>query len=101
MAHRFFYQYLVGEIPKGLVIDHLCRNLRCVNPDHLDPCLSGENCSRGLINQHIGKTHCIHGHLLDEKNLVQLKNSNERICKICHCERQRKYLKKKLMVIAR
>lgn len=31
-AHRFAYQTIVGKIPEGLQIDHLCRNRACVNP---------------------------------------------------------------------
>lgn len=46
MAHRFAYQQLVGEIPEGLELDHLCRNRGCVNPDHLEPVTHLENMRR-------------------------------------------------------
>lgn len=46
-AHRLSYQLLVGPIPNGLVIDHLCRNTGCVNPDHLEPVTQLENVRRG------------------------------------------------------
>jgi len=47
MAHRAFYEELVGPIPEGMQLDHLCGNEGCVNPDHLDPCTSMENHYRG------------------------------------------------------
>ena len=46
-AHRWAWRQLVGEIPAGLVLDHLCRNRTCVNPDHLEPVSIGENTRRG------------------------------------------------------
>lgn len=47
LAHRFSYMTNVGPIPAGLVLDHLCRNRMCVNPEHLEPVTRGENVSRG------------------------------------------------------
>jgi len=48
-AHRFSYRLLVGEIPDGLQLDHLCRNPCCVRPDHLDPVTAKENTRRALV----------------------------------------------------
>jgi hypothetical protein len=42
-AHRWAYEYMVGEIPAGLELDHLCRRRNCVNPFHLDPVTHAEN----------------------------------------------------------
>lgn len=42
-AHRWAYEFLVGEIPEGLTLDHLCRNKACVMPDHLEPVTQAEN----------------------------------------------------------
>lgn len=47
LAHRVFYERLVGPIPEGCEIDHLCRNRRCVNPDHLEAVPRSENLRRG------------------------------------------------------
>jgi hypothetical protein len=46
-AHRMMYQKKYGPIPAGLVLDHKCRNTKCVNPDHLEPVTNAENVRRG------------------------------------------------------
>lgn len=45
-AHRAVYEKLVGPIPIGMVLDHLCMRKRCVNPSHLEPVSNSENVSR-------------------------------------------------------
>lgn len=90
-AHRFSYIYLKGEIPSGLVLDHLCRVPCCVNPDHLDAVTQAVNTARGEtgINQR-RKTHCPRGHAYTAENLLQLRTRNERVCKTCHRLRMRR-----------
>lgn len=34
-AHRYFYEYYNGAIPKGLLVLHKCDVRCCVNPNHL------------------------------------------------------------------
>lgn len=46
-AHRVVYEELIGPIPTGLVLDHLCRTPHCVRPGHLDPVTQAENTKRG------------------------------------------------------
>lgn len=45
-AHRVVYEWLVGPIPAGLELDHLCFNKACVRPDHLEPVTHKENMQR-------------------------------------------------------
>lgn len=47
ISHRYSYEYWVGKIPEGLVIDHLCNNTSCQNPRHLDPKTIIDNARRG------------------------------------------------------
>jgi len=99
LAHRFVYEYLVDEIPKGLTLDHLCRNRICVNPDHLETITQKENRRRGQSkNGNMNKTHCIHGHKYT-KETTQVYSNGWRECKICKSfTNRRNYLKKKLLV---
>lgn len=46
-AHRYAYETLVGPIPDGLQVDHLCRTPACVRPSHLQPVTCRENLMRG------------------------------------------------------
>lgn len=66
-AHRWAYVNLVGPIPDGLVLDHLCRNKRCVDPDHLEPVPPRVNILRGSAPPAINarRTSCINGHSLE------------------------------------
>ncbi|MFF9309904.1 HNH endonuclease signature motif containing protein [Streptomyces sp. NPDC014748] len=49
LAYRAFYLKHVGSVPEGLQLDHLCRDRRCVNPQHLEPVTPAENQRRGLM----------------------------------------------------
>lgn len=47
LAHKVSYQLYIGDVPNGMVLDHLCRKRSCVNPKHLEPVTHTENCHRG------------------------------------------------------
>lgn len=90
-AHRVAYELLVGPIPQGLVIDHLCRNEPCVNPEHLEPVTVRENGMRGDTFQarNAAKTHCIRGHEFTSENTWIDPARGVRKCKACHREQNR------------
>ena len=86
-AHRVVFTELRGAIPPGKVLDHLCRNRRCVNPDHLEPVTDGENTARGdcpdvTRERHRAQRWCKRGHPLFGHN-VYLHPAGRRVCKQC------------------
>lgn len=90
-SHVIAYNMLVGEVPAGMELDHLCRNRQCVNPAHLEPVTHRENVLRGAgpAARHAKKTHCIHGHPFDPTNTL-VRMHGDVIWRVCRaCKRQR------------
>lgn len=50
-VHKLLYEIINGPVPKGLELDHTCRNRRCINPDHLEPVTHAVNMQRGKITK--------------------------------------------------
>lgn len=90
-AHRLAYELLVGPIPDGMTIDHVCHNRsltcrggrgclhrRCVNPHHLEPVPSSENTRRAARRPNAlwarkksgGRDECGNGHAMTPENTV-------------------------------
>lgn len=69
-THRLAYQMLVGPIPAGLVIDHLCRTRCCCNPAHMEPVTAKMNTLRGesFAVANANKAACPSGHAYDDIN---------------------------------
>lgn len=84
LAHRASWEIHRGPIPEGLEVDHLCRNRRCVNPDHLEPVTPYENFRRceNPMAINLRKTHCPQGHPYEGDNL-RLTRAGGRHCKTC------------------
>ena len=95
-AHRFSMFMFSRPCPDDLVVDHLCRNRKCVNPTHLEAVSNKENLLRGVgfCGVNVRKTHCHNGHEFNELNTYKIPNGG-RSCKACAREgdkiRKRKY----------
>lgn len=91
LAHRLIYTLLVKTIEPDMVIDHLCRNRSCVNPDHLRECTQLVNVhaegSLSLSAQQAKRTHCPLGHQLSGENLYT--HNGKRDCRTCRSRRTR------------
>ncbi len=93
-AHGVAYRLVIGPVPDGSELDHLCRVRRCVNPVHLEPVRHAENNRRadhsthghdamGAI--HRAKTQCPYGHPYNDLNTYRWRG--KRSCRTCMTER--------------
>jgi HNH endonuclease len=83
MVHRIVYEALVADIPRGMVIDHLCLETRCCRPSHLEPVSVAENWRRGTGTTSRWKlTECHKGHPFTDDN-TYVKPNGTRNCKAC------------------
>jgi hypothetical protein len=92
-AHRVGYEALLGPVPDGLQLDHLCRVRHCWNPDHLEPVTPQINALRGVGHaaKNAAKTQCPAGHdLTDPANVYRNpRNPNHRQCRECRRRNRR------------
>src|SRR5690606_29275428 len=64
-THRVIWQELIGPIPDGMWIDHLCQVRACCNTDHLELVKPGVNTARGSHGRH---GYCKRGHEMTPEN---------------------------------
>jgi hypothetical protein len=89
-AHKLAYEELVGPVPEGLVLDHLCRVRNCVNPDHLEAVTTKVNLMRGFghARKNAEKTHCVNGHEFTPENTYN--DGIQRYCRACASAKQKR-----------
>ena len=93
-AHRHVYELLVGEIPSGLQLDHLCRNRACCNPKHLEPVTPLVNVRRGLVPTalvSLDPSKCVAGHDID----IPASGKRPRSCPVCYKKQVARFREKK------
>lgn len=100
-AHRFAYETRNGAIPPGLVIDHLCRTPRCVNPAHLEAVTQRENVLRGDGPAAVNalKTHCPQGHAYTPENIYTPPGAARRVCRSCMAAKSARHERKRKPLI--
>lgn len=98
-AHRAIYEALVGPIPEGMVIDHLCHNAdpecpggaacqhrACIEISHLAVTTRRENLLRGsrAIGHVAWRTgRCRNGHDLTDPSVAYISPGGARRCRVC------------------
>lgn len=119
-SHRLAYEHFIGEIEQGMVIDHLCRTRRCVNPTHMEVVTNAENLRRGYVSRNgheprpkpaprprvkrpkptkraprvpVERTHCKWGHEWTPENTVI--RAGYRKCRLCAAAATRRYAEHK------
>lgn len=93
--HRAVWEQLVGPIPDGMHLDHLCRNTICCNPDHLEPVTPKENFRRGVCldtrkPRWFAHEACDRGHDINAEGALMW-HGGKRRCRQCKNEYQREY----------
>jgi hypothetical protein len=94
-AHRWIYEQMVGPIPDGYEVDHVCKVGMCVNPDHLEAVTPEENQRRERLAV------CKNGHTQTDENSMFDKQGRRRGCKICDRDRAREYYRNKVRASGR
>lgn len=87
LAHRVSVRLSGVSIPKGKVVDHLCRVRNCVNPAHLRVVTVEENIfadkSESIPALNKLKTNCINGHPYVDGNIYFVGTRKHRVCREC------------------
>ena len=86
-THRVAWALMIGPIPEGMVIDHICRNRTCFKPSHLRVTTHRQNilAGTGASARNYRKTKCARGHTYTEGNFTfkYAQQRKWRRCSIC------------------
>lgn len=85
---------MVGPIPEGMYLDHLCSVKRCVNPAHLEPVTSKENARRYFNSL----STCVNGHPWTDENTYR-RPTGRRDCRACVRRRSAEYAERKKALV--
>lgn len=87
-AHRIAFQLSGSVLDPRMVLDHLCKNTSCVNPEHLEEVTHAENTMRGISFTALNskKTQCPKGHEYDRVDY-----RGRRCCSVCTKKIQREW----------
>jgi hypothetical protein len=89
-VHRLLWSLRHGAVPAGLELDHLCRNRRCVNPEHLVAVTHAENMRRAPRSGPVPHPeHCPQGHPWAVHAVANSKGYRE--CRACQVKSKRAY----------
>lgn len=98
VVHRLYYTMFKKD-PGFMLIDHMCRNTKCFNPEHLREVTISQNNlenSRSICAKKNLVTKCPKGHFYDKEN-TQIINGRHRRCKSCEKDarefKNRNYIK--------
>jgi hypothetical protein len=92
IVHRVVWELLVGPIPEGADLDHLCRIRECCNPDHLEPVTRAVNVARGSRRAGVGRSFRCQHPMTPENSVTTPKG---RTCRTCKNATQKRYRRRK------
>lgn len=96
-AYYWSWEQVHGRVPKGLQLDHLCRNRRCVKVEHLELVTCRENLFRSPFtwaSVNASKTHCPRNHEYTPENVYRPPHGG-RTCRECERARCRRYYQRR------